>query len=251
MAKGLNPLVWVVGTLCRKGDFRNLLDSFFQQAYPNKRLLVVENGAAVNYTAGSAAHARIVSPPGAAAARNAALAHLGHPRGQLLAFFDADDYYAPGYLDEAVAALREWPIVGKRVHYVRYSDGLYLYRRGEGQREVNRVHGATIALRLADRHVLFPHLEYGEDHAWCDLSRAAGFRIYATSEQNYVYRRTGQHHAWPASEAVAKFHYGACERFSLAADASCARRRFVLGEAYAPTEGGLFTAPWGGASVAR
>lgn len=244
-------LIWVVTPLSRADDAGNVLANFRRQRHRNKRLIVAENGCAVGATRGlTGVHARLTTPPTAAAAKNAALLALAQER-CMVAFFDSDDYYAPGYLSEAVCALRGRPVVGKNIHYVRYSDGLYYYRQRADRacRSAELLHGATISLWLQYAFP-FPAMAVGEDYAWCLKARLRGLALYATSERNYIYNRVGAGHAWDVSEAVAKYGYGAAERYPCAPNSRCALRCPPLGQPYMPTEAELFTADWGGATFA-
>lgn len=92
------------------------LDSISRQTHAPLEVLVVDDGSTDGSDRIARAHAlahprfRVLRQPnaGPGAARNAGAAQA---RGEVLAFLDADDAWAPDYLADAVRALRAWPEV--------------------------------------------------------------------------------------------------------------------------------------------
>ncbi len=92
------------------------LDSISRQTHAPLEVLVVDDGSTDGSDRIARAHAlahpgfRVLRQPnaGPGAARNAGAAQA---RGEVLAFLDADDEWAPDYLADAVSALQAWPEV--------------------------------------------------------------------------------------------------------------------------------------------
>lgn len=121
----------------------------------------------------------------------------------IIAKFDDDDYYAPGYLAEGIKALARTnaDMTGKRAHYMYLSGKKRLLLRypGMSDRMVPLVQGATL---LVKRHVFhkvaFPDRNRGESVRFCRDVLAAGFRIYSGSPYNFVAirRKDSRDHTW-------------------------------------------------------
>jgi cellulose synthase/poly-beta-1,6-N-acetylglucosamine synthase-like glycosyltransferase len=119
-----------------------------------------------------------------------------------IAKFDDDDYYARGYLTEAMNCFKDHNvhIVGKRTYYLYYEkkNELVLRFPNRENRKIKIVHGGTIVVKkkVFDK-VPFPDLSLGEDKRFLRKCVAKGFRIFSTSRFNYTYiRRDERFHTW-------------------------------------------------------
>jgi hypothetical protein len=157
------------------------------------RLVVIENGEAVGAWAryGLQADAVLTSGQSAAAAKNEGLTWIRAHGGGSFATFDDDDYYGPGYLEEALAALENGErVVGKSAVFVLTQVGRLRAVLGwpENARTDCLVHGPTICGVVEDA-VDFPLVAVGEDTEWVLAMRRRGFPVWSTSHFRFCYRR--------------------------------------------------------------
>ncbi|TMV52207.1 glycosyltransferase family 2 protein [Paenibacillus mesophilus] len=125
----------------------------------------------------------------------------------VIAKFDDDDYYAPRYLSDSIAALAKSKadIVGKRSYYM-YLEGkkVLILRFPKGANKfVRTVAGATLVIRKrVFRKVRFGNRTLGEDVKFCRDSRARGFKIYSGSSRSFVAvrRKRSLNHTWIVSD---------------------------------------------------
>lgn len=128
-------------------------------------------------------------------------------RYNLIAKFDDDDYYAPGYLTESMRKLlkTDADIVGKRAHYMylQGSNRLLLRYADKADKYVSLVQGATLLVkRRVFKRVRFPDLNRGESIGFCSDSLAKGYRIYSGSPYNFIAirRKNSKDHTWIVSD---------------------------------------------------
>lgn len=119
----------------------------------------------------------------------------------IIAKLDDDDYYGPGYLTQAVKALKFADVVGKYCTYVYFEDTKTLAIRNPKRenRYVFRIEGPTLVFRkeIFDK-VKFHDKSLGEDIQFCKDCTKNGIRLYATDKYNYAYIRhnSADKHAW-------------------------------------------------------
>ncbi|CAH1197203.1 MULTISPECIES: glycosyltransferase [Paenibacillus] len=189
-----------------------LFHNYSRQNYKNKELIVILNQRNLKVSeyikaANQHPNVRIYSLPehvslGHCLNYGASLAKYG-----LIAKFDDDDYYAPGYLTDSVRTLLKTnaDIVGKRAHYMYLSGKKLLLLRyyNRANQYVSLVQGATL---LVKRHVLsqvgFPDQNRGECVKFCADCLAKGYKIYSGSPSNFlaIRSRNAQDHTWIVSE---------------------------------------------------
>ncbi|WP_151733227.1 glycosyltransferase family 2 protein ['Paenibacillus yunnanensis' Narsing Rao et al. 2020] len=189
-----------------------LLRNYGRQNYRNKELIIILNHPSLRvYDYMRAAQAypnvRVYSLPAHVPLGACLNAGVGFARCGVIAKFDDDDYYAPGYLTDSRRLMQESraAIVGKRAHFM-YLAGrkqLLLRYKARSGRYVDQVQGATL---LAKREVLeqvrFPELDRGECVKFCTRAQAKGYRIYAGSPWHFLAIRSGKagEHTWKISD---------------------------------------------------
>lgn len=204
--------VSVVACTNRPAYMETLLHNYGRQRYPAKELIVILNGEDQRPDAYARAAARYGSvrvfamPASASLGRclNVGARLARHP---LVAKFDDDDYYGPGYLSESVRILRATgaDIVGKRAHYMYLTGSKLLLHRyyDRANRYVDQVQGATLLVRrqVLDR-VSFRDLSRGECVKFCADARASGCKIYAGSPCDFIAMRRpkSRDHTWVVSD---------------------------------------------------
>ena len=175
--------ITVVVAFSRPQNRERVLENFRRQRYRNKRLIVVENGAAVGQwwpaEVGAITTARGPSP-----ARNAGLAWVRENGGGPVSFWDDDDYYGPGYLDEVAALLRPGSVVVKFFRYVRWDDGLHYCLAAE---PAYPTCGATLS-GFAEELPDWPEVKH-EDMMYAPLLLARGLTIRTSGPRFFVYDR--------------------------------------------------------------
>jgi len=158
------PLVSCVVTVWNGEKFlAEALDSVFAQTYRPIEVIVVDDGS----TDGS----RTII---AARARNRGIAAAA---GDLVAFLDHDDTWAPDKLGRQVAAFRRRPGCFACLGHAReFSDTGSERRHWRGPPAVGNIPSTLMLSRAAiDRHGAFdPALRYADTTAWLLRARAAG-----------------------------------------------------------------------------
>jgi len=199
------PLLWVVVPTCRPERLEWIRDRFVSQHYPNKALLVVENGDAIGAVRESGIHPHEVvqlrGEPHVSRARNAGIEAV-RELGDWMCFWDDDDYYGPHYLTEVAAAIGTGGIadvIGKRRHFIAFREhGLYLFNERNQWSEALYLHGPTLTFR-ASQALPFPEIPEGEEMKWAEAMRARGASLRGLSIHHYCYMRGGDRHIFQAS----------------------------------------------------
>ncbi|NUU77360.1 glycosyltransferase [Paenibacillus xylanilyticus] len=196
----------------RRQCMHNLFHNYSRQNYKNKELIVILNNDKLKVSeyikaANQHKNVRVLSLP-----ENVSLGHcLNHgaalARHGLIAKFDDDDYYAPGYLTDSVQTLLKTnaDIVGKRAHYMYLNSRKLLLLRypAKAKQYVPLIQGATL---LAKRNVItevgFRDKNRGECVTFCSDSLTKGYKIYAGSPSNFlaIRRRNSADHTWIVSD---------------------------------------------------
>jgi hypothetical protein len=206
----LRPLfdntVTVVASVSRASCLAGVIENFNRQQHP-AHLIIVLNGPAREHEVDPSPRMTVLRVEGGAPARarNPGLAFAQERRAGMVAFWDDDDYYGPGYLTEVAESLRDHPrrVVGKVVRYVEFDDGVYLFMRKQGGMFL----GGTVA-GWASGLPPFPDLPCHEDHEWCRLLEKLGFELHPLSGLHYLYNRKAAPHAWQATRTQMLACYG-------------------------------------------
>lgn len=125
-----------------------------------------------------------------------------------VAKFDDDDYYAPAYLEEVMAAFRttDAEIIGKYASYIYFEGSQTLALQFPHQENcyVDFVFGPTMVIKKeVFTQIRFAHLNVGEDTQFLKDCVQKGVRIYALDRYNFVYIRRQNKttpHTWEVEE---------------------------------------------------
>ncbi|WP_324607970.1 glycosyltransferase family 2 protein [Paenibacillus durus] len=180
----------------RRQCMDTLFHNYSRQKYRNKELIVIlnhNNLKVSEYTeaANPYKNVRIYSLPAHVSLGNCLNYGVKLSKYKLIAKFDDDDYYAPGYLTDSVRILLKTnaDIAGKRADYMYLNGKKVLLRRyyNMANKQVPLVQGATLLVR---RHVFskvhFPNRNRGECVKFCADCLAKGFRLYSGSPYNFL-----------------------------------------------------------------
>lgn len=186
------PEVWVIVPASRPHRVGNVLGNFARQSHPNKRLAVAENGAAVGAYAGLHGVTVVRSDPRAGAARNAALDAVGAiSPGAFVVTMDDDDFYAPGYISEHLAASSPRAVTGKRWGWVKFNSGLVFFGGWEPGPTRGLLLGGTLGFYERPDLRFDESIDCGEDSAFCRLANGLGLSTVLLTAANYCLSREG------------------------------------------------------------
>ncbi len=207
------PNIFVVVPHHRPKDLRNIIFNLKHQTLSHK-LIIVENGDAVGTTPDIGATI-ITSGKHQSLARNAGLQKVKELGGGYIAFMDSDDFYEPNYLQELYSNTFRATVIGKRIHKVKLSDGkLYLFNKFKSNQLTNLIHGATIFVN-SNNCLEFPMTDINEDGEWSVSMKKAGFTLWASSEDNYIYNRCSENHTWNTSDILLRYQLGDCIKLDI------------------------------------
>lgn len=188
----------------RPEHLQGTIDNFARQTFPNKKLILVENGRAIGACRrmGFTPDLLLTSKAHQSHAKNTGLEAIRERGGGFWATFDDDDYYGPGYLEEMVEASGKAEIVGKADFFVRMAAGTLRSFQGIGcEQYTNFIHGPTIC-SWTDVCGEFPIKKIGEDISMVESVLGNGGRVWATSRHNFIFNRYSEekHHTWEISD---------------------------------------------------
>ncbi|WP_274653742.1 glycosyltransferase [Paenibacillus humicola] len=206
--------VSVITCTNRPSFFRMLIDNYRRQRYGTKELIVVLNKNSMNLQeyrrkAASYRNISVYKVPESFSLGKCLNYGIGKAVYPMIAKFDDDDYYSPNYLIEQVRALHRTGagIVGKAAH-LKYFQGrrlLVIVTPGRRNTFVKYVAGGTLLFRKRlHRRIRFAPKTVGEDIDFMRRSRAAGWRLFATSPYNFVgiRRKNKRSHTWKAKDEL-------------------------------------------------
>jgi hypothetical protein len=193
----MDPNLWVLVPFTRPHLAGQLLSYFLAQRLEGKRLLVVADRDGHP----EADHVIRVESMRQGDARNVGLQWLREQRVERVSFWDDDDHYGPGYLEEQAGALRPGRLVGKVFGFVEFDDGVVYFPARRGIATTSLLIGGTMAgyvRELPD----WTSQRIGEDGAFAMACRARRMETWTLSAQHWVYSRTGpvNSHAFRASD---------------------------------------------------
>ncbi|MEA3510730.1 MAG: glycosyltransferase family A protein, partial [Actinomycetota bacterium] len=196
----------------RPDDVLRAIERFATQRYEAKELVVVCHGfdpgpARSALDAGAITHQvfEIARDRPLGTCLNAAAEATS---ADVLAKIDDDDHYGPGFLGDAVDALRysTAEVIGKAAHftYVQGNDVTVLRRSDAEERFVDGsvAGGSMVFRRRIWEDVRFPIRPRRVDALFLRGARALGARIYANGRWDFVYRRREEDQTWRAADDV-------------------------------------------------
>jgi hypothetical protein len=189
------PRINVVVPFSRPRNKAMVLQNFGRQVYPNKRLIVVENGAGIGTFGAHEAAVLRTSPAGQSVAKNTAIDFLRKTGERFMSVFDDDDHYMPSYLAEQVPHLEKFPLVGKNQHLVMQKDGFFLLNPYSHSGTYDWCSGGVQTFDVKESGY-YPIQQTGEDVQFCHDMIARGRLLYVTSPWNYVYERRNADHTF-------------------------------------------------------
>jgi hypothetical protein len=198
--------VWVIVPFSRPQFFDNLVLNFKRQNFPNKKLILVENGDAIGTCKERGFEPDVLLTSGShqATAKNEGLGYIRKHGYGFWATFDDDDYYGPNYLSEMIGYSDKAEIIGKGDFFVRMAGGTLRSFEGIGTLEyTNFIHGPTIC-SWAELCMDFPNTgQIGEDCSLVQRMIEEGARVWASSKYNFIFHRypDENHHTWKISDS--------------------------------------------------
>lgn len=138
----------------------------------------------------------------------------------LVAKMDDDDFYGPGYLQEAYSILSQTDadLVGKSSFYIYFNktrelrlynpnhENCWIVNKGDRQYKTEYfLSGATLVFKKKlFNHVSFPAINIGEDSAFQQLCFKNKLKIYSLSKDHYAYIRSEKlsHHTSTIREEI-------------------------------------------------
>lgn len=197
------PRINVVVPFSRPKNRDMVLRNFGQQTYPNKRLIIVENGPGVG-TFNPQMVTVLRANSGPSEAKNVAIEYLRRTGERFMSVFDDDDIYLPGYLAEQVPHLARHPLVGKNQHFVIQRNGFYLLNPYSHSGLYDWCSGGVQTFDVMHAGY-YPNQKTGEDVAFCHDMIKRGFGLYVSSPFNYVYERRNADHTF-TEDVVKRAH---------------------------------------------
>ena len=196
--------IYVIVPFSRPNMLENVINNFTQQKFINKKLIIVENGSAVNYCKlqSFSPDILLVSGNHQSIAKNLALEEIRKRGGGYCTIFDDDDYYGPEYLNEIVENSSKAEMVGKTDCFIRLSDGnLNLCLGNLENTYTNGLNGQTISCWAEDA------VEYDTSAVWCEDNifiqemMDKGGRAYSVSRWHFAIQRAEMNqHTWKATD---------------------------------------------------
>lgn len=192
----------VVVPFSRPSFLRNVLSNFTRQTYQNKRLILVENGAAVGLVKNSP-HVVLSSGAHQSLAKNEGIEWVRKNGGGWWTTFDDDDYYGPHYLQELSENLGNGDVIGKHDRFIKTeSDKLLLTVYGKENMVTDGLQGPTITARSEDTvefkeiRCQYTGVPFPEESNFIEDMKRAGAKVYCTSRYHFAQCRYGKEHVW-------------------------------------------------------
>jgi glycosyltransferase involved in cell wall biosynthesis len=203
-ARGLPLVSCIMPTNNRRAFLSLALRHFLDQDYPNKELLIIDDGtdSVRDLTAGlpGVRYIRLSARTSIGSKRNLA---CRESRGEIIAHWDDDDWYAPDRLRYQIAPIVacEADLTGLENAFVlELPGGAFWTTRRQLHRRmfVGDIHGGTLVYRkaLLDQGLRYPEINLAEDAMFIRQALGRGKRLVRlTNPGVFVYVRHGRN-AW-------------------------------------------------------
>lgn len=206
-----------------RGDFiKNIIRNFVKQTIVEKELILILNSSRIilDHNVLNGIRSKILRLPeetNLGECLNEGVAAASYP---IISKMDDDDYYGPGYLQEAFDSLKEngAELVGKSSFYIYFNknhelrlynpnhENEWIYTNAQYRnRSENFLHGATLVFnKNLFNQVAFPPINIGEDYVFQQLCLKNQIKMYSLSSEHYVYFRYEnlQHHTSDVRESI-------------------------------------------------
>jgi glycosyltransferase involved in cell wall biosynthesis len=191
---------------------QTLFSNYHRQQYKHKELIVILNSSKLDLNeyyqaARRCSNVSVYRLPEHVSLGQCLNYGVSAAKYSFIAKMDDDDYYAPGYLTDAMATMRRTgaDIVGKRAHFMYLSGRKLLLLRytHQANKTVRLVQGATLLVkRPVFDQVLFRDRDLGECVRFCTDCIAKGFTLYSGSPYQFaaIRRRNSKNHTWIVSD---------------------------------------------------
>ena len=203
------PSVAVVCVSSRPDRLDAIVDTFEQQTYPNRRLVIVCHSDdhdldAVHRKVAHLPAALVLSEPVERTVGDCLNAAVSRVDVEYVATIDEDDDYGPDYLGDMMLTFgfSGAPVAGKRSHFghLESQDASVLRFAGHEFSYVTDVAGGTLVFERGIAVATpFQSLDRGTETAFLADVRASGHRVFSGDRFNYVERR-GRRERRPAGE---------------------------------------------------
>jgi glycosyltransferase involved in cell wall biosynthesis len=201
-------MIYIVVPFHRPGDVPTVQANVLRQTYPNKHVIIVENGLGVGtWQEGPGLTVLQTAPAGQSLAKNTAIDHIRRIGGTYASVFDSDDYYGPGYLTEQAQWMGRYNIVGKNQHFIDTDKGMFLLNPYSHSGLYEWCNGGS---QTFDVHKVpyFRDQKTGEDVLFCHDTTGAGGQLYISTPYGYLYNRRGLGHTYEEDVIERAHHWG-------------------------------------------
>ena len=186
---------------------QNIINNFIRQDYENKKLIIIFNSNInkdtvkdILYSNGIMEYILEIIPD---KTLGECLNHSTTFEYDIWCKMDDDDYYGKDYLKNSVKYMisKNADIVGKRDMYIYVPElkKIFFKQHGGSNKYINWIHGSSLIVhKKVFNTILFPHKNRGEDTQFQQMAFKRGFKIYATTTDDFIYirRLNNRNHTW-------------------------------------------------------
>lgn len=204
--------VTVITCTIRQEQMNHIFENYSRQSYEPKQLIIILNRDDLNIQKWRERAEQYDDILVFRQSQNKSLGGclnfgVSKARHSVIAKFDDDDYYGPGYLNQAIQALQttEAAVVGKDAHTTYFENDhiLAVFRPYNQNVYTNHIGGGTIVFKKSVfSHVKFPLTNLAEDIIFLNKCLDKGIKIFSTDKNHYCYirRKDKQTHTWQVED---------------------------------------------------
>jgi hypothetical protein len=193
--------IWCVVGFCHPNLIDDIKNNFFNQKYPYKKLIIVENGNGIGKWKKTSDQEYILQSnfTGASKPLNEGIKlakQLAGPN-DWWAKWDDDDLYLPNYLQSIIDVEdKEVSVVGRYTIWIRDENNEMWFCEGPSNCYSDfkyQPKGPTIVAKI--NCPFFPEIGgYSEDYHWLKLIQSLGLKIWLNPANGFIWRRFGPEH---------------------------------------------------------